>query len=178
MAIVTLAEVLTYLGVASSTKLSIITDGVNEFIVEHCAGTTFETTSFAELHHLDPYQTLICLGSSPLVTVTSVEDPDGNDVDLLAIDYDNGIVEIKSSFWNSFPTIEVDSEEYLTIEGQYGFSEIPSDVKLAAYSIIEDRYYQGDSTLISEKLADRSWKKNPSGIPLQASRILANYVRD
>jgi len=143
--------------------------------VKSFCGRDFDLESYEELIELDPYQTEFTLANFPLVTVTSLQDTASEDVDIYGQDNSAGIVQIKSSFWHSFPTIESRAGTFLTCEYQAGYSDAPADLKLAVFSIIEDRYRSGDSAIISERLGDRTYRKSLSGIPIQAMSILEQY---
>ena len=172
MAIVTSAEVLEFLSVSASTKLTRIINACNEFAETYC-GRAFDEDSCEELIKVHPYQDKLVLTNYPLIAVTSLTDSSGSSVTILATDDGSGIVQITTSYWEGFPVIE-DTIELFTVAYSYGFSTIPGDLKLAVLDMIENRYYSGDSNIISERLGDRTYKKEGS-IPTFSQNILDYY---
>ena len=175
MPIATNQEVLNFLGVSGSTKLTRIINGCNDFAETYC-GRSFDLAIYEELIEFYPYQTEICLSQYPLVSMISLQDSSDADVTIAAQDDEAGILQISSSFWDAFPVIE-DTSDFLTVHYQAGYSaaNMPDDLKLAVFSMIGDRYYSGDSSIIQERLSDRSYRKSQNGLPLQTIEILDRY---
>ncbi len=173
MAIVTIAEVTEFMGVASSAKLVQLTDSYNTLAESYC-GRDFDMTYYEEAIRINPYQTDINLAQCPLATLVSLVDTSDEEVDTDAIDYEAGVLIIDAGYWNAFPTLET-SREWLTVEYWAGYDNKPEDLKLAVLSMIESRYNTSDSAIISERLMDRSYRKNDSGFPTQAESILNLY---
>lgn len=175
MAIVTSQEVENFLGVTGSTKLTRIINGCNSFAETYC-GRTFDLAIYEEIIEFRPYQTEICLSQYPMVSMIGVIDSSDADVTIAAQDDEAGILQFSSSFWDAFPVIE-ETSDFLTVHYQAGYSaaDMPDDLKLAVLSMIGDRYYSGDSSIIQERLGDRSYRKNLDGLPLQATEIFDRY---
>ena len=172
--IVSVADAIAFTGIEGSTRFTNIVNGINDFAETYC-GRTFDPTDYEEIVELNPYQIKFTLSNCPLITISSLLDAEGEDVTIYGIDWGISEILLQTSFWGSFPTIEKSSE---WVEATYraGYETMPGDLKLAVLSMIEDRYYAGDSSLISEKLGDRSYKKGESGFPLQALEILNSYA--
>ena len=173
MPIVTDLEAQQYLGVAGSSKLTWIVNGVNDWAETYC-GRSFAAATYTEAITIDPYQTEIQLAQAPLITLMSLQDSSNINVTTTATDNEAGIVVIAGSYWEDFPEIEHDSQ-LLTAIYQAGFSTMPDDLRLAVFSIIADRYNAGDSQIIQERLGDRSYRRSQDGFPGQALRILDAY---
>lgn len=175
MSIVTNQEVLNFLGVTGSTKLTRIINGCNGFAETYC-GRVFDLAIYEEMIEFHPYQTKICLSQYPLASMISVQDSSDSDVTIAAQDDEAGILQFSSSFWDTFPTIE-DTPDFLTVHYQAGYSvaNMPDDLKLAVLSMIGDRYHSGDSSIIQERLGDRNYRKSQTGLPLQTIEIFDRY---
>lgn len=171
--IVSVADAIAFTGIEGSTKFTDIVNGINDFVETYC-GRTFDPTSYDELAELNPYQIKFNLSSCPLITISSLIDSSGDDVTIYGIDWSSSEILLQSSFWSAFPTLEKTSE-WLEAEYQAGYETMPSDLRLAVLSMIEDRYRLGDSSIISERLSDRTYRKQEGGWPLQALEILDNY---
>lgn len=97
-------------------------------------------------------------------------------VDIYAMDEPKGIIQIKASFWSSFPTI-VKDPELLTVRYQAGYSAMPTDLKLAVFSVIEEAHYMRDTSIVQERLGDRSYRKAIDGIPSRAKETIELYAK-
>ena len=153
--------------------MSKIIEGANTFAESFC-GRSFDLAVYEEVIRAQPYSEYIQLSQVPLVSIIYLRDGSDTNVDIIATDDEAGVIQITSTFWDSFPTIE-DAPADLYAKYQAGYDEKPSDLKLAVLSIIEDRYYAGDSSIIRERLGDRSYTKAADGLPLQAREILEKY---
>lgn len=164
--IITLATYKSLAGINSPTKdvhHQMLVDFVNDFISKYC-GTDF---SFGTKTGV-PVTALgnrILLPDLPISEVTKVT-YNGTDLETTAyslLDSDIGDLLIKSSYVSQ-------TEFAYTVDYSYGFSTIPSAIKLAAYELVQ--YYDKEKHQGSKQLG------NGQQVSYTSSRLLPPHIRN
>lgn len=184
MALVTLAEVKTWLAITDSTQDALLTDliaAVEDAILDFTE-TKFELTPVTnEIHDARRQDTLIPTGW-PLASVQAVKlgvNADGTGGDTLAAteyNYDDVAVRLRASY---MPL----QRGYVRLDYTYGFATVPAKVKLAtklsveAYYRMRKRGSVGTTSKAKEGESisyDKSWSSS-AGLPNEAVALLESY---
>jgi len=159
MAVLTLSDFKTYLGIESSmedTKLTLLVDATNEFIKNYCH-RIFEATDYDELYDGTGTNSLI-LNNYPIISITSiyasdeeVEERTGIDEEGYYIkDAEHGVI-YNNDLWERGRGI-------IKVTYRGGYETIPGDLIFAYYRTAEYlRHIYGRTGIVAESLGAYSF---------------------
>lgn len=159
MAIITLAELKTYLGITGTTedsKLTTIVAATNTFVETYC-NRAFEEAEYTEELYDGPGSSVLCLKNWPVSEVaevivedTEVEERTEIDGEGYYLDAEAGILH-NNDLWNRGRGI-------ITVTYTAGYETIPDDLKFAVLELASYfRNMSGKSGIRSESLGSYSY---------------------
>jgi len=173
MAIVSLEEVIQFLNMTESFKLTMVTEAINELIPDLC-GRVFDLATYTEKIFLRFPNLVLRLSNYPVVSITSLTNKAGTTVTPLDEDLAAGLVMLQTDYWDGISSDATIPTDIFDITYPAGYTTIPKMLKIAAFAIIEDRMEIGDTSITKQKLDDRSFERKRALPPL-AIEILVRY---
>ena len=154
-------------GLKDDSKLASLISSVSQLVKTYCANTfvDYVTTDKSEIHSLPWQSEIIQTRESPLISVSLVEEraSPGNEYTTLVADDDyfvdtttDTIYRISSTGFAYWPT----GPGAVKITYRAGYSEVPSDLKLAVIDMV--RYYHKEEYKTNRAFAGVSVTNEPS----------------